>query len=86
MMQVFETIYDSMCGQLVPEAALSWVENAFADASLCQREYDRMRAAYERLCRRLGDEEEDADLDTMVDAMETIQRELCRRMYQLGIH
>lgn len=84
-MENFEEIYDSMAGQLTAEAALPWVENAFSDDSLCQCEYDRMRSAYERVCQRLGGGEDDADLDRMVDALECIQRELCRRMYQLGL-
>lgn len=80
----FEPVYESILGLLTAEAALPWVENAFTPGSLCDREYDRMRDAYARVCARLGANEEDADLDIMVEAMEAIQRELCLRMYTIG--
>lgn len=85
-MSDFETVYESLLGLLNADAALPWVENAFAPGSLCDREYDRMRHAYQRVCTRLGAAEEDPDLDTMVQALEAIQRELCRRMYETGRH
>ena len=80
----FETVYESLLGLLTEDAALPWVENAFAPGGFCDREYARMRDAYCHICMRLGAGEEDFDLDTMVEAMESIQRELCRRMYEVG--
>ena len=83
-MEEFADIYETMLGFRVPGACAPGVEDAFAEGSLCQREYDRMRTAYEQLCSRLGAGDEDPDLNTMVDAMEAIQRELCERMYRFG--
>ena len=77
----FDVIYESMCGFLVEEYAASDVENAFVPGSYCDRQYERMRSAYERLCSRLNTGEEDPDLDIMVEAMENIQKELCRRIF-----
>ena len=77
----FDVIYDSMCGFLAEEYAVADVDNAFVPGSYCDRQYARMRAAYERLCDRLKTGEEDPDLDVMVDAMENIQKELCRRIF-----
>ena len=77
----FDVIYDSMCGFLTEEYALPDVNNAFVPGSYCDRQYERMRSAYERVCNRLKTGEEDPDLDIMVDAMENIQRELCRRIF-----
>ena len=80
MMSDFELIYESMLGLLTEEYALPDVNNAFVPGSYCDRQYTRMRDAYERICQRLQ-VEEDRDLDVMVEAMEKIQKELCRRFY-----
>lgn len=80
----FEDIYETMLGLRIPEACVPGVEDAFSEGGLCQREYDRMRSAYARLCSRLGAGDEDPDLNTMVDAMEAIQRDLCQRIYRYG--
>ena len=80
-MEDFENTYESMLGLPVEEYALPDVDNAFVPGSFCDRQYARMRAAYERLCDRLKTGEEDPDLDVMVDAMENIQKELCRRIF-----
>lgn len=83
-MENFAEIYETMLGFRTPEAYVPGVEDAFSEGSLCQREYDRMRGAYERLCTRLSAGDEDPDLNTIVDAMEAIQRDLCKRMYHCG--
>ena len=80
----FDDIYETMLGLRIPEACVPGVADDFSEGSLCQREYDRMRGAYERLCSRLGAGDEDPDLNTMVDALEAIQRELCERMHRCG--
>ena len=79
-MHTFDEIYESMLGLLVEEYALPDVDNAFVQGGYCDRQYARMRDAYERICQRLG-VTEDKDLDIMVEAMEKIQRELCRRIF-----
>ena len=76
----FDVIYDSMCGFLAEEYAVADVDNAFVPGSYCDRQYARMREAYERICQRMQ-VEEDRDLNIMVEAMEKIQRELCRRLF-----
>ncbi len=80
----FNRVYESMLGLLNQEAQLSWVENAFEDGSFCADAYDRVREAYAVLCNRLGEKEEDGDLDTLISEMESIQRDLCQRMFYLG--
>ncbi len=84
-MEKFNDIYETMLGLREPEAQVPWVENAFEEGGICAREYEDMRAAYGRICERLGAAEEDPDLEAMVTALERIQKELCRRMLQLGI-
>ncbi len=82
-MNQFTKIYETMLGLLESEAQVSGVENAFEEGSPCAGAYEDMRNAYERLCARLGAANEDPDLDLMVEKMEFIQKELCRRMFAL---
>ena len=82
-MENFKQIYETMLGLLEPEACVPGIENAFADGSFCADQYEKMCSAYERLCARLNVRDEDQDLNTMVDSMEAIQKELCRRIYLL---
>ena len=84
---VLEDIYRTLTGFYTPEAALPGVPDLFAPYSPCEREYARMRQAYERICIRLGVnvDDEDEDLNIMVEAMESIQEVLCKEMFRLGL-
>ena len=84
---LLDDIYLTLTGQLLPESAVEGIPNLFAPYSRCDREYTKMRAAYERLCRRLGldVDDEDSDLNTMVEALEHIQELLCKEMFLLGM-
>lgn len=84
MKYTLEDIYYTLCGELIDEARVPGVENAFAPGSLCDREYGKLRGACDRLLTRLGKEDEDADVEEIIDAMLSIQRELCFQMYRLG--
>ncbi len=79
----FEDIYLTLTGNREDEYCIPGVEDAFAPGSLCAQEYDTMRAAYERICQRLGVQDEDSDLDQILFSMEAIQKELCRRIWGL---
>ncbi len=81
----FLDIYETMLGLREPEACVPGIEDAFKEGSLCASAYDEMRQCYRRLCARLGDSEEDRDLDQMVACLEGIQKELCRRMFEMKI-
>ncbi len=80
-MSNFEDIYETMLGLREEGFQVPGVENAFSDGSLCAESYEKMRSAYARICFRLGVQDEDPDLETIVSAMEAIQRDLCRRIY-----
>lgn len=83
-MERFLDIYETMLGLREAEAQVPGVEDAFEEGQVCAVEYEKMRLAYERLCRRL-EKPDDSDLDAMVDSLEKIQKELCWRMYLLRI-
>lgn len=82
--EIVDNVYYSLLGEQIPEAALPWVENAFAKGSSCDLAYQEMLAAYERLRKRLGVEEEDEDTEIIIGSMLEIQRLLCLKMFELG--
>lgn len=82
--QIREQVYDTMMGQLVPEYGLSWVEDIFVPGHPCYEEYCKMRDAYDRLCQRLGDREEDPDAEIMVDALLQYARIAALKMFDYG--
>lgn len=83
-MDYIDRVYYTLLGELDAEAAISGVENAFAPGSLCDREYESLQAAYERLRRRLGAAGEDGDVETILSAMFAICHDVGRRMYRHG--
>jgi len=60
------------------------VENAFADDAYCMKKYRQMRDAYDRLCDRLGVEDEDEDVECIIGCFMDMERELCRLMFGYG--
>ena len=77
-----EYIYESLQGTLIhPHPA---VPNLFEDGMPCERWYADMLDAYQRICSRLGDEEEDQDVEIIINSLLSIQRELAFQMYRYG--
>ncbi len=84
-MDSFEKIYNSMLGSADSDDALPWVQNAFAEGSHCAREREELQEACLRIREHLGIWDQDADLDIILDCLESIQKELCFRMFDTGI-
>lgn len=40
--------------------------------------------AYSRICARLGQENEDTDVEIIINSLLSIQKELCFKMYEYG--
>lgn len=78
-----EKVYYTLLGQMV-DGAVRGVENAFADGRPCMQRYGNMLDAYERLCERLGVNEEDEDVEIIINALLDNQQELCYLMYRHG--
>lgn len=79
-----EAVYDSLIGNLIPEYALDWVEEIFVPGHPCYETYSRMLEAYQRVCTRLGNGEEDYDLEEMVNALLEHGRILALEMFRYG--
>ena len=77
-----DLIYLSMMGELVQP--LEGIPNAFAAGEPCQMLYQQIYEAKCRLCDQLG-EDEDSDVEYILDCFFEINRELCLRMYHLGL-
>ena len=82
---IFEAVYDSAQGLLVPECSLSWVTDLFTTGSCCDAAYGRMTEAYDRLRTRLGVEDEDRDVEMILNCQEEIRRALCRELFRCGM-
>lgn len=82
MDQFVESVYDTLQGSLL--TPVPGVEDLFAAGKPCARWYREMLAAYGRLCDRLGVPDEDPDIETIINSLLSIQRELCGKMYEYG--
>lgn len=81
-----DTVYQSVIGQLQLQHHLEGVEDLFAPGCPCDQYYEEMRNAYERLLVRLGEENEDSDLEIIISSMNAIQKEVSYQMYRYGVH
>ena len=81
-----DTVYQTVIGELQPEYRLLGVENSFAEGDLCDQAYEQVREAYARLLDRLGKENEDYDIETIIHSMTVIQKEIAYQMYRYGVH
>lgn len=79
----FEAVYESLTGQALKSCQIPGIENAFAQGAYCAELYEEVYNVNIRLCKRLGNNEEDKDVETIINNMMLIQRELCFQMYCL---
>ena len=81
---IINWVYLPVTGQLVEDARLPGVENAYAPGSLCSKCYDEL---YELLETRFDpdNDEDDRVLTDILNDMSTIQKELAFRMFRLGM-
>lgn len=79
-----EQVYYSAIGMAVEESRVPSVIDQYGPQGKCHGLYNQMRDAYERVCARLGVDEEDSDLDQIVDLMEDISKEVAFEMFRCG--
>lgn len=79
-MNMDEYIYESLQGTLLhPHPA---VDNLFEAGMPCEKWYADMLDAYPRICARLGDDEEDEDVEIIITALQRIQKEIAFQMFR----
>ena len=76
-------VYETLIGVRGKEDQVPGVENAFAPGTYCDQRYADLIRHRQRLWDRLGCED-DEDLEEILCAMESIQRELCFKMFEYG--
>ena len=79
-----EWAYQSMACYMIEKYRMPGVDDAFAEGSECAELYREIWEAYGRLRDRLDVQDEDKDVETIINAFEEVQRELCYRMYHYG--
>ena len=76
-----EEVYASMVGELIEP--LDGIADEYVPGSLCDRLYRDACVARDRLCQRLG-VENDPDLEVIFDSFCDINTYLCRKMFEYG--
>lgn len=74
-----QDIYQEIMGQYVP------IENEFAEGKPCDILYERVTAARERLCERVGIDFEDADVLEIITCLEEIAEICAMKMYHYAL-
>lgn len=86
-MTKFEQLYGTVLGYLTPENQLSGVEDISRDGTDYDRAYQELLDARENLCRRFGISAEDRDLETIMTAVEELERATALGIYNAcGCH
>ena len=79
-----EMVYLTLIGEVSGTFRIPGVENAYAEGSECDRLYNELCDAYDRLRDRLGIRDEDPDVDVIIGNLLSIQHTLCLKMYHYG--
>ena len=81
-MEFVDDIYETLIGVRAEEFQVPGVENAFWPGTYCAQRYAHLNLHRQRLWERLWGEDE--DLEEILSAMESIQQELCFKMFEYG--
>ncbi len=83
-----ELIYELMNGYLdlekVPIEESRYIKDEFAEGEYCETKYREVCNANMRLCKRLGNYDEDEDVETIINCLLEIQEHLCMKMFDYG--
>lgn len=84
-----QLIYDLMNGSRnlkeYPVIESRYVENEYEQNKFCNRAYEEIYNANQRLCRRLN-AEEDTDVKCIISNLLDIQSNLCMKMYDYAVY
>ena len=80
--EIFEKVLCAARGELVEGLAPDWVEGP---GETYDRACEELWQARRDLCARTGIDWEDTALERIVNALDTLERDLARRMFRTGI-
>ena len=83
--ELLDDIYFTLTGQLIPEAEIPGIENAFAEGEECDIILGDIYDARDALLERLGIVGEDRDLEIMVSGYERMLKMIGQKMFLLGM-
>ena len=81
---IAETVYDSLHGFLIPACSLPWVEMVFHPGHPSHDNYAQMLHLKEQIAERLGDGEEDRELEAMIDCALAYSKAIALEMFRNG--
>ena len=79
-----ECVYETLNGNLMGSSAIAGVENAFEENSYCMNLYGDMLDAYHRIVERLGEKDEDADVEIIINNLLKICKYMSLKMFYYG--
>lgn len=83
--EISDQVYDTLLGNLIPAYRLPWVENIFEPGKPCHEAYGEMLRAYERLCERLGEADEDQDVEIIINSLLRYSKISAKKMFKYGM-
>ena len=82
--EYIDLVYDLLCGTRIRQENDPNVENLFAAGQRCEYLYEQVYNANMRICERLGVQGEDADVETIINALLEIGSLVGKKMYRYG--
>lgn len=79
--EIFEKVLCAARGELAEEEGLDWVEGPGA---VYEFACEQLWQARRDLCERTGISWEDPALERIMDVLDTLERDLCRRVFRAG--
>lgn len=76
-----QSIYLTLTDALTEPYRVPGVENAFADGTPCAKLYKEIYEANQRICSRLGQQDDDPDVELIINNLLSITNLLCLKMY-----
>ncbi len=80
----FESVYFSVTGELTE--ALPWVSGVSGSRDTYDQAWQELDNARARLCQRFSIDWEDPDMEAMLNAILTLEKDVARRMFLCGCH
>ena len=77
-------VYYTLIDAYIPGHGAPGVENAFAEGQPCLELYNNAHDAYQRLCDRLGVEDEDDDVEIIFQSLLMLSEILGLKMFHYG--
>lgn len=79
-----ESVYYTLTNELIESYQVPGVENIYADDAPCSKLYQEVYEANIRLCERLGQLEDDPDVELIINNLLEIGKQIGLKMFYYG--